>query len=128
MKANVQEIGDLYIADDGVMEAPESEPESATAQEPAPATAQESQPTTEKLTEKSVEYNQKIEAELSETDARFAEELFGGDKDIYISEVKKMLAMGELDDILIYISETYSWNPDNSVAEEFVGKFVKRFS
>ncbi len=89
-----------------------------------------SQDQEESVEEEQVEEEQVGEDEqesVSQNDQRYAAELFGGDLQYFNSEVSKMLAMGSVDDMIIYISESYDWSADSVTAQDFINEMVDKF-
>ncbi len=69
-----------------------------------------------------------VETRNSHEDQRFIDELFSSDSEYYYAEYAKIDAMPLLDDMLIYISENYSWHHNSAVAQEFVSKLIEKHS
>lgn len=54
--------------------------------------------------------------------------LFGGDRDYYNAQMRKINALESFDDVLIYISENFAWSGSNQSAQSFVETQSERFA
>lgn len=58
---------------------------------------------------------------------KFTHDLFCNDPLVFHNEVAKLEKLPTFDDVLIYISEKYTWSPSNAAANDFIEILEQKF-
>ncbi|MFI3298589.1 MAG: hypothetical protein R3Y49_02165 [Rikenellaceae bacterium] len=53
-------------------------------------------------------------------DELYIQELFNGDRELYQTEIEKLIQMNSIDQIVIYITDNFNWSAQNKAAENIV--------
>ncbi len=57
---------------------------------------------------------------ILQQDELYIQELFNGERELYQSEIEKLIQMNSIDQIVIYIADNFNWSAQNKAAESIV--------